>query len=198
MEQRTRSRDDGAGRQEGKARRSGERCCCCCLCPCLCFCCWLCFARRRKARVKVPRSPHRRVTLSVSPRCAAAAAAAAAVLGSFRMRIRIGSDRNGWVRWSGNGGGGPVTAGSPEEDRTEEVAKARRVRLDRLGRSVRESSPRRRAGPRGPGGRSRNRRTEEESSGAECGGVRDDRVCEVQGSVHSGRRAQESSQSDRR
>ena len=35
-------------------------------------------------------------------------------------------------------------------------------------------------------------------SGAECGGVRDDRVCVVQGSVHSGRRAQESSRSDRR
>ena len=43
-----------------------------------------------------------------------------------RRRKRSGSERIGggeWP-WSGNGGGGPVTAGSPV-DRTEEVAKAR-------------------------------------------------------------------------
>ena len=105
------------------------------------------------------------------------------------------------VEWSGvtdRSVTGPVTAGSPEEDRTEEVVKARGFGwtgwAGRFEKARRGAGPNR-AGQEDGGGVGRSRRRAAERSAEEFA---TERVCVVQGSVHSGQRAQGSSQSDRR
>ena len=118
---------------------------------------------------------------------------------SGRRRIRIGSDRIGSDRIGSDGFGGVGMAAvvrSPPVPRW--IGRRRWLRRAGLVGPVGPVGSRKLAAAPGRTRAGQEDGVGEQRSGVQCGGVRDDRVCVVQGSVHSGRRAQESSRSDRR